>query len=355
MSNKSGIVRIGVIGCGKVAEERHLPALRFIPAVRVVAAADIDADRLSRVADQFGIDQRFTDYHAMLERDDVDAVAVLTPSQLHAEMGLAVLDTDKHLFIEKPLALTLADCDRLIARAMRFSRVAMVGFNLRWHRLVRRARAIVASGALGQIKAIRSAYTHARNNRDAPEWHRQRALGGGIILNEAVHHFDLWCFLLGSEVTQILAVSESSAQYEDETSVVNARMTSGVLAAGVFSLKTSPNSEVEIYGELGRLSLACYKFDGLEFFADTTYPGDIADRLRKMGNTLKEMPEVIPILRRGGDVAETFRAEWIHFVYCIRESRTPECTLQDGRRSLEIALAALDSISLQRAMQVAET
>lgn len=340
---KPRTIRVGIIGCGKVAAEHHLPALRRVPGARVVTAVDVDPARLNRVADRFGIEQRLADYRMLLERDDIDLVAVLTSTPSHAELGLAVLDAGKHMFMEKPATLTLADGERLVERAARSSRLSMVGYNLRRHRLALRMREIVASGALGQIHAVRSAYTHWRSSDDVPEWHRTRALGGGVVLNEAVHHFDLWRFLLGREVARISSCTLPSSEYEDQVCVVAARMSDGVLASGVFALKTSPHCEVEIFGEAGRLYLSFHRFDGLAFYSNRTHAGSLAHRMKHLFSSLQAAPEIIGNLRRGGDMEDTYRAQWQHFIDCVREGRPPECSLTDGNRATQIALAAVEA------------
>lgn len=352
MADKRETIRLGIIGCGRVAEERHFPALQHLPDIQVVAVADTDANRLNSIANRFGIEQRFSDYRALLDLADVDAVGVLTPTQSHAEIGLAALEADKHVMVEKPLALNLTECDQLIARGANSSCKVVVGLNLRWHSLLRRACEFIQNGELGRIKAIRSVFTHYRSGENAPYWHTKRELGGGVIFNEAVHHFDLWRYLLQSEVEQIFAFTRPSSYYEDETLVTNACLSNGVLATGVFTLKTSPTSEVEIYGENGRLHLSLYRFDGFDFFSHDIYPGNIMDRLKKTMFALIELPRAIPIMRRGGDLGETFYALWQHFIDCINRDEASECTLEDGKRALQISLATLESVSSRQPVQI---
>lgn len=330
---------LGLIGCGRVAVERHLPALQRIAGFRIVAVADNDAARLSR----FDAAQCHADYRALLERTDVDAVGILTPTASHAEIMLAALAAGKHVLIEKPLALNAAECDRMIERAAASPGKVVVGFNLRWHRLVRRARALVAGGALGRVSAIRSVFTHERTGEHAPDWHRQRATGGGVLLNEAGHHFDLWRYLLGVDVTEITATSRRSSVYEDEASTVTATLKDGILASGVFAFRTAPNNEVEIYGEKGRLYLNCYRFDGLEFYPRTGFPGDPGIRLRNL----------LTALRGGGGFPETFCGLWQHFHDCIRGSRPSECTLEDGKHAAKVTTACVESASSGKAVRVA--
>jgi len=336
-------LKLGIIGCGKVAEERHLPALKMIPEVEVVAAADIDIDRARLLMGRFDIDCPCTDYLTLLGRPDVQAVAVLTPTLSHAEIGVAALDAGKHVFLEKPLALTLDQCDQLIAAAERSPAKIVVGFNLRWHRLVRRARAFIQTGDLGTITAIRSVYSHYRQGEDAPVWHRKRELGGGVTINEGVHHFDLWRYLLNSEVAEIFSIRRPSQFVEDSINIISASMTNGVLATAVLAFKTGPTNEVEIYGEAGRLYLSCYRFDGLEFHPGPVYPGDIRNRLRRVLGSVKDLPRAVQAMRRGGDFAATFYEIWRHFLDCVHENIASECTLEDGKRAVQIALAAIDS------------
>ncbi len=343
MRNPNEPIRLGVIGCGRVAEERHLPPLLHLREFQVVAAADLDETRSRRFAGRVGARLAVADYRAVLDRPDVDAVAILTPTASHTQIGLAALDAGKHVLVEKPLALNLEDCERLIVRAGVSPCKVVVGFNLRWHRLVQRAREFLAAGRLGRIKAIRSTYTHNRTGETAPDWHRKLDLGGGVAFNEGVHHFDLWRYLTGSQVEQVYSVSVPSAQYEDETNTVTARLSGDILCSGVFTFRTAPTSDVELYGENGRLCLSLYRFDGLEYFPSDGYPGDLRDRFVKAIQSLGKLPGAIRSLRTGGEFQTTFNGLWRHFADCILRDRPSQCTLQDGRASLKVALAAVES------------
>jgi myo-inositol 2-dehydrogenase / D-chiro-inositol 1-dehydrogenase len=351
MARAKQIIRLGIIGCGRVAEERHLGPLRSLPEFRVVATADLDPARSERLARRLGAAMKFDQYRAVLDRPDVDAVAILTPTSSHAEIGIAALAAGKHVLVEKPLALTLEDCDRLISAEAQSPCKVVVGFNLRWHRLVRRASEFLATGVLGRIKAVRSAYTHDRTGETAPDWHRKLELGGGVSFNEAVHHFDLWRYFAG-EVEQVFSMRAPSEHYDDETDVIIARFASGALATGVFSLRTGPTSELEIYGELGRLCLSLYRFDGMEFFPHSTYPGDLKTRFRTALASVGSLPQAAPILQRGGDFQATFSGLWQHFSDCILNDLPSQCTLQDGKNAMRITLAAIQSAGVGLPVQL---
>jgi len=344
------VVKLGLIGCGRVAENYHLPALRKLAGAEVVAVADLDPQRLRRVADRFHVERRYPDVVALLDDLSVEAVAVCVPVQFHAEVALRALEAGKHVFIEKPLALSLAEADRLIECAKQAPGTAMVGFNLRWHRLLRQARALVQRGALGPLELLRTAFTS--HHQDVPEWRKRRELGGGVFFELAVHHFDLWRFLLQSEVEEVFAVSQSS-HWEDETATVTARLANGVLVTSIFSQRANARNEVEIYGQAGYLRVSCYRFDGLEYASSSSPPGAVRTRLRQMAHALKELPQGALGMLQGGDFIASYRAEWCHFMEAVRRGAPAECTLEDGRRALQVALAAIESASVGRPVRVA--
>ena len=344
MNKEQPKIRMGIVGCGKSAETMHLPALRHVDSIKVIAAVDTNENRLRAVADRFSIPGRFTDYRELLEQKEIDAVAVLTPPGSHMEIGLAAMDAGKHVFMEKPLAVDVDHCAILAEKAETAKVKTMLGFNFRWHRLLRRAREFIRSGGLGHIKAIQSTYTHWHPGDTAQAWHGKRENGGGVLHNDGVHHFDLWRFLLEREVSEIFSISFPSEFFEDETSAVTALLDGDIVATGVFSFGSSPESTIEIYGSSGRLVVSCYCFDGFRFFPNQTYPGSFAARIGKAMNVIKDLPEIIPALLKGGDFMQAYRDQWNYFAECIATGRQPECTFEDGKKAVEIARAAIESV-----------
>jgi len=347
------MIRLGIVGCGDVTQSRHLPALRRVSGVKVSALSDINPARLERVAGQFDAMQRYTDYRQLIEAVEVDAVAVCVPPQLHAEVTLAAIEAGKHVFIEKPLALSLEECDLLRERAAaHVSLKIMVGFNMRWHRLVRAARETIRRNELGEIKLVRSVFTSGvRLRKDFAEWRTHQQSGGGALFELGVHHFDLLRFLFEREVEEVYASSLS----EDETAIVAARMNGGTQVVSAFSEGTGENHEIEIYGERGWLRLSCYRADGLERFGAAQYPGAVMARLRGLTRTLLEVPRIIRQSRRGGDYVASYEGEWRHFIGAITLDSPVASTLTDGRRALEIALAAWEANTTKRAVRLGQT
>ncbi len=333
-------VSVGLIGCGRVATRWHLPALRSLPEVRIAALCDVDPSRLEGEAARFGVERRHREPGALIADPAVDAVAVCAPATEHAELGRAALEAGKHVFVEKPLALDLDSCDALIAAAERSGRVAATGFNLRFHRLVRRARELLAAGAIGRVEAMRTMV--GGHEAGSPAWARRRELGGGSLIEVGVHHFDLWRHLLGAEVSEVAAVSRSEGM-DDRTAIVQARMSDGALLSTLLTRASSPANEVSVLGDAGRLDLSLYRFDGLSVAPASGFPGDARARFGGLAATLRELPAAVRTRRHGNDFDASYAQEWRAFVAAVRGDVPVQCGFDAGRGALSIALAAIES------------
>jgi predicted dehydrogenase len=345
-------VRLGLIGCGRVVEQCHLPALKAVRDIEVVAVSDSDPSRLEKIADRLNAPQRYIDYRTMLTDGAVDAVAVCAPPQFHLDMGLAVLDAGKHLFLEKPIALSLDDADRLVERATTAATKTMTGFNWRWHRLVRRAQEIVAAGELGNVAAVHSEFSSATaSGVQASDWLYREDLGGGVLFDLGIHHFHLWRFMLQSSVEEVFAKrSRKGSAYESIT--VTASMANGALITSLFSHGISNINEIEICGTKGRLSLSCYRPDSFRLQRDSAPAGAVRGWIDGTLAALRNAPRVASHLFNGGDVIGSYAAEWRHFVESVRNNSAVECDLEDGRNALSVTLAAARSLSAGDAVRV---
>lgn len=336
-------IRLGLVGCGKVAQNRHLPCLKSLPDVHIAALADIDVDCLNAVADRFQVARRYNDYEALMADPTLDVVAICLPAAHHVKAASLALEAGKHVFIEKPLSLCQDEAAALIAAAAKSSQKIMVGFNLRWHRHILRAREILQSGSLGPIKLVRFLFTTGIGHSiHVPEWKKRRRLGGGVLIENAVHCFDLLRFLFACEVAEIFVQSRSS-EWDDETATVNCKLENGILAAVQLSETTADCKEMEIYGDNGRIHISLYRFDGIELLPAGQFPGDVRTRLKGLLNSLKDLSRAIPNILQGGELQSSFYAQWTSFIDCIKYDHPVPCDLQDGLRALQVSLAAVRS------------
>jgi len=352
MTNVSKPVKVGVIGCGKVAMSRHLPTLKDLDGVVVTAIADVDQKKLDSAKKKLQTAKLYLGHKQLLQEADVDAVAICVPLQLHAEVALDAIEAQKHILLEKPLAMSLDEADLLIERAAHEDRKILIGYNKRWHRLMRKTRKIIEQGSLGEVRMIQVVFSTGHRNRYIPEWRLHRKLGGGSIIENGSHFYDLWHFLLQKDVQKVTAVSQSTDKIDDEPSVVTAETNDGVFFNCVLSDFLPDRLEMEIFGEECVLHASLHRFDGLEFIPLGTYAGEMKSRLKRMAGFVKELPAGIQQARLGGDYQASFRSMWQHFLDSILNDTPVECSLEDGRRSLQVALAAVESASTGKTIYV---
>jgi predicted dehydrogenase len=339
---KEAPLRLGIVGCGWVALERHLPALARVDEVDVVALADHDADALGRAAALVPTARPFESVAALSADPDVEAVAVCVPPTGHVDVALTALSKGKHVLVEKPLATTLEDADRLVDAAGASAGKVVVGFNFRRHRLVERARSLVSAGEVGDVMCIRSAFTNDVPLDDAARWRGTRALGGGGILDRAVHEFDLWRYLLSDDIAEVFAYSVPG-RTDDDVAVVAARMRRGALATIVVLDSAAVSHELAVHGTRATIRLDLCRFDGFSVETIGSLPGSPRTRIRRAKETLADPRGNARAIRRGGDAIVSYEDEWRAFATIVRLDLPSEPSVADGRAALEAALAAVES------------
>jgi predicted dehydrogenase len=343
-------VGVGIVGCGRVATSWHVPALARVPGASVVAVADLDAERAARLAAQAGGARSTADYHDLLDDPQVDLIAVCVPVAGHAEVAVAALEAGKHVLVEKPLAATMDECERIVAAADSAPGKAAVGFNQREFVLARQAREARRAGRLGEIKLLRTTDTSGTGPGDGPSWRRSRALGGGVLIEHAIHNFDLWRFLLDDEIEEVFALQSG----EDETATITARSARGTLIVAAVSDATAATKELEMCGTRERLRVSCLRFDGIEFQPRDQVPGAPTARLRQAAHLPGRLPGALRELRLGGGFAATYVSQWRRLIGGVREDGPVECSVVDGLRAVGILLAVLESTVSGQSVTVAQ-
>ena len=196
MTTSSTALRVGIAGLGRLGQ-RHAQALAFnTPGCQLVAACSPVEDERNYAAQQLGVTRLYSDLSALLQDPDVDAVVLVTPTSLHADQAIAALQAGKHVFVEKPLALNVADCERVLSVAQRYpERVAMVGFVRRFDASYQSAQASIAAGEIGRPFLVRS--QTCDQNDPAGFFVKFAPTSGGIFMDCSVHDIDLARWMLG--------------------------------------------------------------------------------------------------------------------------------------------------------------
>lgn len=335
---------IGFAGCGRATETLHLPALARVPGLRAVAAADPEPARRAAVRRAAPGLRLHADVQGLLGDPEVDVVAVCVPPALHAPVAIAALDAGRHVYLEKPVAVTWEDALAIQAAAAGSAGAVAMGLNLRSHRLVREAAGLLATGAVGPVEMVRTAWTSGfHRGPDWPAWRGDRRAGGGALYEIAVHHLDLCRYLLGAEYESVAAWGRSG-EHVDQSVMLTARMAGGVLVSIAAGQRTADANDVEVYGRDGVLRLSLYRADSLELHRSADLAGGPRARLRRGAEAARGLPAALAAARRGGDFRASYAVHWARVAGALRAGAPCPATLEDGLRAQAALLAAAESL-----------
>jgi len=310
-SAPQGGVGVAVIGVGAFAQGQHLPNLKRMTDARLVAVAARTGASAKQAGEKYGARYCTADYQEVLRDPEVQAVIISTRHNLHAEMALAAVRAGKHVFVEKPLALRVEDCQEILEAAAEHKVLLTVGFNRRFSRFAR-AMKQAADKLTGQKMLL---YRCNAGALPKDHWTLDPEEGGGRILGEAVHFFDFCCWLLGHEPASVQAERAGEQDYS-----VHLRFPDNSLATILYTTLGHSGlgkERVELFGGGGAVVL-----DDFRSIAFHGMPG-------KNERT------------RAEDKGQ--EALLAHFIAAVRGREPLEITAADGLRATRIALQAMQS------------
>ncbi|MCK9252236.1 MAG: Gfo/Idh/MocA family oxidoreductase [Eubacteriales bacterium] len=191
MSGKT--FKVGIVGCGGIANGKHMPALKKRPNVELVAFCDIVPERAEKASAEYGAKgaKVFTDYRELVALTELDVVHVLTPNKSHAPITIAALEAGKHVLCEKPMAKTAADAKAMVEAARRTGKTLSIGYQSRYRTDSMYLKKLIDDGELGEIYYARA---HAIRRRAVPTWGvflNEEEQGGGPLIDIGTHALDL--------------------------------------------------------------------------------------------------------------------------------------------------------------------
>ncbi len=320
-------VRWGLIGLGWFGEV-HAETLAAMPGVSLEAVCTRRPERLKQVADRFHVPKRFTDYHELLADPDIDVVGVTTHVHDHRHIAIDALRSGKHVFLEKPMAPTAADCDAILAAARDAPGFFMVGHICRFDPRVALAKQAIDEGRIGKIVSM-----HARRNLS-------KTIGDMVLndisalMGDGIHDGDLMLWFSGAKPVSVYAqeIHPGDKKYPDGGWAM-ARLDSGAIAVieSIWHLPaTTPyqiDARMEVIGTEGALYIDCGN-------AGLTIHDSQGNR---MPDTLY-WPEVF------GQRFGILRAELRYFADCVAEGRPPDrITPDESRAAVALLAAAVES------------
>ncbi|HJT32935.1 MAG TPA: Gfo/Idh/MocA family oxidoreductase [Pirellulales bacterium] len=330
-------IRFGLIGYGAWGSH-HAAAIAQTPDAELVAIAARSEATRQAAATAFPQAGLYGNCRDLLARDDVDVVDVVLPSYLHTEIGRAVLQSGRHLLLEKPMALSLADCDELIALAAQKKQLLAIGHELRLSCLWSKVKQLIDSGGIGTPQYALVELSRRPYRLGADGWRFDVARVGNWILEEPIHFFDLarWYLASAGDPMSVYARANSRQpghpELQDNFSAI-VSFTGGAYAVISQTLSAFEHHQtVKVSGTTGAIW--------------ASWSGAI-DRTRHPRFWLKhfdgERLAALPLEKPTGEVFE-LEDEIAMVVDCVRHGAAPAASGHDGRWSVGLCLAAQRSV-----------
>lgn len=216
-------VRIGIIGCGGIANGKHLPALKKMEEVEMVAFCDIIPERAEKAAKEYGVEGAavYTDYKELIARDDIDAVHVLTPNREHSFISVDAMHAGKHVMCEKPMAINTAEAQKMVDAAKETGKILTIGYQNRSRADALYLKRACENDDLGEIYFAKA---HAIRRRAVPTWGvflNEYEQGGGPLIDIGTHALDLTLWMMNNYKPKMV-VGSVYKKLGDQTETGNA-------------------------------------------------------------------------------------------------------------------------------------
>jgi scyllo-inositol 2-dehydrogenase (NAD+) len=334
------LVKIGVIGLGRMGRLYVRLLATQVSGVHLDAVAEVSEQARSQIMGELDIAHAFADAYELLALPDLDAVVIATPTSTHHDLVIAAAKAGKAIFCEKPLALTLEE-NRSMLQAVASAQVPLqVGFMRRFDAAYQRAKTLIADGQIGHPVTFKSL---SRDPFCPPGDFMDPTKSGGLILDMAVHDFDLARWLVGSEVERVtaegtvLVCNELAAVGDIDNALVNMRFVNGALG----NIEASRNAfygydiRTEVLGSEGAVMIGVHQHTPVLL-------------LNRAGAHHDVMPY---LMERFGDA---YRAQLQHFVDCLHNGQSPAVGGAEAFAACKIGIAATRSYQAGRPVALSE-
>ena len=327
----------GLIGTGRIADDRILPGINAVDGNKLVAVVSRDQSRADTFAKKFGAPHAYTKYEDMLRNPDVQVVAIHTPNRMHAEEAIAAARAGKHVFCDKPMATSVADAEHMVRECEKAGVKLGVNFHNRFMPCFIDTKRIIDSGEIGNVLLVQlEASPGARPGGRMASWRVDPNLAGlGTTNSIGVHVFDILRYLLSSEITEVTSMFDTPRNVMEEIALSIFRFGNGAMAQlTVHETAPYPYNDYVIQGSKGRIT------------------GRGLTRSRAGGEML--------VLTSDGkerrteyDAINAHAASVAAFSAAVRDNRAPNPSGIDGLRSVQLteamAKSAWDKVTVRLA------
>lgn len=353
-----GEITYGIIGTGMMGVE-HIMNINAIEGATVTALSDTNTQSLHAGVDAVVADAppaAFTDHRELMASGLCDAVVVATPNFTHVDVLLDLMTTDLNVLVEKPLCTTVEDCDRIIEAQQDRSGITWVGLEYRYMPPVARLIEDVHGGTIGELRMLAIREHRFPFLPKVDDWNRLRANTGGTLVEKCCHYFDLMNHITGATPVRVMASGGQDVNHLDEyysgtrsdiidNAYVIVEYDSGVrtmLDLCMFAESGRNQEEVVAVGSIGKL--------------ESHLPSSEYAVGRRGGEMFNPSIETVhnPAVRYEGIHHGSSYLEHLDFIDAIATGTEPKVSLEDGRLSVAIGVAAHRSIDEERVVDMAE-
>ncbi|MCP3694980.1 MAG: Gfo/Idh/MocA family oxidoreductase [Planctomycetaceae bacterium] len=331
-------INIGLIGAGWFGREAHLANLLKIEDVEVIAASSRSDESLQQVQAMAGNSiETFTDWQRVLEIEAVDAVVIALTNDQHHAAAMAAFAAGKHVLCEKPLGLTIPECNEIIAASTAAKRVLQVGHEMRFQRMYQEMKSMIDQGQLGNLHLM---WCREFRGPMRPGWRSSQSLTGGTILEKNCHHFDLFNWMIERPPVKVAALGGRDVLLDREildNAQVLVEYEDGRRASLELCLFAPDGgaTEIGVVGSAGRIDTLNQALQLVhhDFETATRHEIEVTDSIDEAGFT-----------DASGRIDRGILPELEHFIDCCRQGTQPLTDGPSARLSVAVCLAAQESI-----------
>ena len=332
-------VKWGIVSTANIGLEQVVPAMARSPSCDIVAIASRDRARAEAAAAKLAIPRAYGSYEALFADTEVDAVYNPLPNHLHVPVSIQAAEAGKHVLCEKPIALTAAEAETLIAARERAGVVIAEAFMVRHHPQWRRARTLVRDGAIGRLRTIQCAFSYF--NADPANIRNQIDSGGGALYDIGVYPIVMARYLFGAEPRRVVGLIERDPSFGID------RLTSGLLefaegqASFFCSTQLASYQRVQVFGTEGRIEIE------IPFNAPPDRPSRIfLDDGSELGDR--------SATEETFEATDQYRLQGEAFARCLREGSPLEFPLEDSVLNMNVVDALFRSGREDRWVELGE-
>lgn len=316
------VVRYGLISTAKIGLNAHLPASRESKNSEIVSISSRTATKAEAAAEEHGLKRWYASYEEQLADPDIDAVINPLPNSMHCEWTIKAAEAGKHILCEKPLAVSTKECQRMIDAANRNNVVLVEAFTHRWNPHLRKARQLIADGAIGKVATIDAALCFNAEPDNNVRYSSE--LAGGALWDAGCYAVCAARFVLSAEPIRVRGAAYDSGNWGVDTTFSGIiEFASGAIANVTGSMDQPFRCQISIDGRKGRIEIP-------SMFEDS---GPI---IIKTGDSQNEQVIVTPAPNR-------FAVQFDEFSECVLTGKTPDFSAEDGLRNTAVIEALYES------------